>query len=207
MTDLNTAMDAVAKENKNGVKMQGGKKYTQVVTRVEIFRRHFGLEYGIQTEIKPLSNGVLASATVTNADGAIIGSGHAHTTAIQKDKSIEKCETTAIGRALASCGLSGGEYATENEIETHEERYTQPQPQQPKPIELLEYDELGQALQNAESLDDLKQQWTKAYNARQRMTDDQYKFLEKIKDDRKAQLQQPEPAGPDEGDAVAAGVR
>jgi hypothetical protein len=187
-------MDAVAKENKNGVKMQGGKKYTQVVTRVEIFRRHFGLEYGIQTEIKPLSNGVLASATVTNPDGAIIGSGHAHTTAIQKDKSIEKCETTAIGRALASCGLSGGEYATENEIESHEERYAQPAPQRPAPLQDWEYDELGQSLQSAQSLDDLKQQWAKVYNARHRMTDQQFDFLVKVKDEVKTQLQQPEAA-------------
>jgi len=189
MTDLNTAMDAVAKENKNGVKMQGGKKYTQVVTRVEIFRRHFGLEYGIQTEIKPLSNGVLASATVTNADGAIIGSGHAHTTAIQKDKSIEKCETTAIGRALASCGLSGGEYATENEIETHEERY-----QGPPPVNETEFDMLSIGLDQAATLDQLKTEWAKVYQAKERMNDSQFAALEILKENRKSQLQQPEAA-------------
>lgn len=120
---IQKAMAEVAKLNDDGIKVQGGKKYTQVVTRVEVFRKHFGYDYAINTDIKPFGTGFLVKATVSTLSGEQIGSGHSYATSIQKEKSIEKLETTAIGRALASCGLSGGEYCTQDEIDTHQERY------------------------------------------------------------------------------------
>jgi len=132
-------------------------------------------------------------------DGVGFGSGIAKDVHDAYEGAVKEAESDARKRALMTFGWPFG-LALYDEERRHVGKEV-------KPVEQGEYDELGQALQNAESLDDLKQQWTKAYNARQRMTDDQYKFLEKIKDDRKTQLQQPEPAGPDEGDAVEAGVR
>lgn len=121
---LENAMALVADMNeKHGIKVQGGKKYTQVVNRVEAFRKHFGLGYGFLTEIKPFGSGVLVTASIVTPDSFIISQGNAFATAIQKEKSLEKLETTAIGRALAGIGLGGGEYASAEEIDSYEERY------------------------------------------------------------------------------------
>ena len=50
----------------------------------------------------------------------VIGSGHAEelrgSTNVNKTSALENCETGAIGRALASIGLSGSEYASANEM-------------------------------------------------------------------------------------------
>jgi hypothetical protein len=122
---LNKAMDDVNDQNKKGVSVQGGKKYTNVSTRVEVLRRHFGLDVGVSTYVQEFCNGVLVRAIVTK-DEREIGSGHAFTTELNAEKCLEKTETTAIGRALAACGLAGGEYATQNEIDTWKERYDAP---------------------------------------------------------------------------------
>lgn len=120
---INKAMDEVAKLNEDGIDVQGGKKYTQVVTRMEVFRRHFGFEYGVDTQISAFGGGVLCKAYITKG-AEVMGAGHAYMTALNKKKNLEKLESTAIGRALASIGLSGGEYASANEMESWEERYT-----------------------------------------------------------------------------------
>jgi hypothetical protein len=106
----------------HGIRVKGGKKYTQVVHRMETFRKFYELEYGVNTDIREFMGGALCKAKITIAD-FIIGSGHAFSASLSDEKSIEKLETTAIGRALASIGLSGGEYASINEIDTWEERY------------------------------------------------------------------------------------
>jgi len=131
MSDLSAAMDKIANlEDKNKVKVKGGKYYTQVVTRVEMFRREFGMDYGIETSVSEFSGGILAKATVLKTEDSgifkTIGQGHAWAAEISKEKCIEALETTAVGRALASIGLSGGEYCSANEIDTYEDRYEKP---------------------------------------------------------------------------------
>lgn len=128
---LTQAMELVAKMHEASTPIKGGKKYTKVVHRVEAFRKTFGLDYSIQTTIKKLSGGVLAGAAIVN-DRGIIGQGHAWCSNLSKEKSLEKLETTAIGRALASIGLGGDEYASDAEIETFEERYEQTPKEEPK---------------------------------------------------------------------------
>jgi hypothetical protein len=121
---VGNAMDNIAKLNEKGITVQGGKKYTQVVTRVEAFRREFGFSYGIDTDILfPADGGAVVKAKVLSDQGHLIGSGMAYTSNISKEKCLEKLETTAVGRALASCGLAGGEYASDDEIKSYEERY------------------------------------------------------------------------------------
>lgn len=125
--ELLKAMGEVAdlneKAGKGTTKVQGGKTYTNAVTRVEVFRKHLGLVYGIDTEVLFPVKGVMMIAKVKDRDGAIIGSGHSYADNLQKEKSLEKLETVAVGRAMASLGLGGGEYATDAEIESWGERY------------------------------------------------------------------------------------
>jgi hypothetical protein len=118
-----TAMDFVADLNKShGVMQRGGKQYTEVAKRVEAFRTVFGGEYGIDTDI--IHNDgqtVVVKATVKDKDGFVVGSGLAEeirgSSHITKTSAVEVCETSAIGRALASMGMHGGQYASANEME------------------------------------------------------------------------------------------
>ena len=123
MTDLKTAMAEVNDLNRShGVTQRGGKKYTEVFVRVEAFRKAFALDHGINTEIL-LDDGkrVVIKATVINAANMIVGSGMAEeirgSSNVNKTSALENCETSAIGRALASIGLHGGTYASLNEID------------------------------------------------------------------------------------------
>jgi len=121
MSKLIEAMKHVNDLNKKvGVSQRGGKKYTEVFVRVEQFRMAFGETMGIDTEIL-VDDGqrVVIKAIVTH-EGNIVGSGMAEeirgSSRVNQTSAIENCETSAIGRALASLGLHGGSYASANEI-------------------------------------------------------------------------------------------
>jgi len=123
MSKMIDAMGLVSELNKtHGVAQRGGKKYTQVVHRMEAFRTIFGLDCGVDTDIM-VDDGhrVVVKATITDNNGLIVGSGMAEEIRgqgnVNKTSALENCETSAIGRALASIGLSGGEYASANEME------------------------------------------------------------------------------------------
>lgn len=116
-------MSRVSDLNKtHGVTQRGGKKYTQVVHRMEAFRESYGLAYGLDTMlIHDDGKRVVMKAIITGEDGAIIGSGFAEEIRgdgnVNKTSALENCETSAVGRALASIGLAGGEYASANEMD------------------------------------------------------------------------------------------
>lgn len=122
MNKILDAMALVSELNKtHGVKQRGGKMYTQVVHRMEAFRTVFGTEFGLDTKVL-VDDGerVVVKAVITNA-GYCIGSGHAEELRgqghVNTTSALENAETSAIGRALASIGLSGGEFASANEME------------------------------------------------------------------------------------------
>ena len=123
MTDLNKTMDAINELNKtHGVKQRGGKMYTQVVHRMEALRRHHGTDFGVETKIL-VDDGhrVVVQAYITFAQGGVLGSGMAEEIRgqghVNTTSALENAETSAVGRALASLGLAGGEYASANEID------------------------------------------------------------------------------------------
>ena len=123
MSDLIKCMDAINELNKtHGVKQRGGKIYTQVVHRMEAFRRHFGISCGVNTSVL-VDDGqrIVIKAVITNSDGIQIGSGMAEEIRgqghINQTSALENAETSAIGRALSSIGLAGGEYASANEMD------------------------------------------------------------------------------------------
>jgi len=107
-----------------------GKAYTTVATRVEIFRKHFGYNYGIQTELvkfgsKP-GESIVIKTTIADKEGFVVGSGTAVEIVgdgfINKTSALENCESSSIGRALSSLSLHGGEYASANEIEIAQDK-------------------------------------------------------------------------------------
>ena len=147
MADLKKTMTLVSELNhSHGVTQRGGKKYTQVVHRMEAFRQMHGTDFGVDTHIL-VDDGqrVVVKAKILNMDGAVIGAGMAEEIRgqgnVNKTSALENCETSAIGRALASLGLAGGEYASANEMDgvgrKEEAIASMPPPKQP-PASLLE---------------------------------------------------------------------
>ena len=125
MTALQDIADQVA------VPVRGGKQYTMVKDRVEIFRKEFGDTYGIDTKVdypEGFDKGaaVIAVAHITDKSDHVIATGWAvefvGSTQMTSASPVEIAETSAIGRALACFGLHGGEYASLNEIEAHDRK-------------------------------------------------------------------------------------
>lgn len=158
MSNLAQTMDAIADLHKShGVKQKGGKLYTQVVHRMEAFRRIHGTDFGLDTEIL-VNDGkrVVVKAIITDKESRIVGAGMAEEIRgqgmVNTTSALENAETSAIGRALASLGLAGGEYASANELDAVE-RKTQamreepnnlvsPEPVAPQPITKKDFDDL-----------------------------------------------------------------
>lgn len=85
-----------------------GKEYAEVNQRIKAFRMVCP-EGTIHTEILSLIDGVVTMKAVVEADGKILGTGHAQekesSSFINKTSFIENCETSAVGRALGMCGF------------------------------------------------------------------------------------------------------
>lgn len=104
-----------------------GKFYTTVDKRLQVLRKHLGSKVGVITNIihHDLERVVVeAQIEICNADDTgwyTIGKDYAEEFRaegyINKTSALENCCTSAIGRALASCGLGGGEYASAFEVD------------------------------------------------------------------------------------------
>ena len=101
-----------------------GKSYRTVAFRVNEFRTTKDYDgWCINTDIIQQSEvECTMKCIVTDQNGAIRGTGIANEVKgagnINKTSHIENCETSAIGRALASIGLAGEEYASADELVT-----------------------------------------------------------------------------------------
>ena len=93
-----------------------GKEYTTVVERLKMLHDDIKHNYSLQTEKSIACDKYLfIKATLTIKDQ--VYTGHAMgDLSTNKKKLTEATETHAIGRALASYGLSGGEFSSAEEI-------------------------------------------------------------------------------------------
>lgn len=96
-----------------------GKQYKTVAERLQELNNDTEGKYDLLTEVIGQANGtVLMKATITLDRG--IYSGHAYEKEsagyINKTSHVENCETSAIGRALASAGYAGSEFASADEV-------------------------------------------------------------------------------------------
>jgi len=109
---------------KKGIVRIGNKDYKQVSLRVDQFRKDFPISdgWGIISELIECSSAqVVTKSSIVNPEGKVVGVGHAQETwdgsKILRTSAVEVCETSSIGRALASIGLAGEEYASANEVQ------------------------------------------------------------------------------------------
>ena len=96
-----------------------GKTYTTVAERVDQLHTDTDGNYTLTTEIiKMDDNAVLMKATLTIGEN--VYTGHAFERAddsfINKTSHVENCETSSIGRALASANWHGGEFCSADEL-------------------------------------------------------------------------------------------
>ena len=97
-----------------------GKEYKTVAERIlEVHKATKG-NYSINTALISWEDGVvIMKAELSFNDNTYTG--HAYekegTTQINRTSALENCETSAIGRSLASAGFLGTEFASANEVE------------------------------------------------------------------------------------------
>lgn len=98
-----------------------GKEYKTVALRVSEFREQHPTFRLITSIVHRDEESVVMEARVLNEVGELIANGHAEesrtSSQINKTSALENCETSAVGRALASFGLGGSEYASANEVQ------------------------------------------------------------------------------------------
>ena len=109
--------------SKYGVVDIHGKQYKTVILRVNEFRESCRSSdgWGIATELLfHDKERVIVCARIIDPGGRVVGSGLAeeyrNATKINQTSALEVAETSAIGRALASIGLGGEEYASADEV-------------------------------------------------------------------------------------------
>ena len=117
---LEHALKLLVQENEKSAEVDG-KRYTKVVDRVTVFRRAFGAaRAAIVTEVLYADKDVVRVRAQIDLDGVTVATGHAEefrdAHEINWTSALENAETSAIGRALASLGLHGGEFASADEL-------------------------------------------------------------------------------------------
>ncbi|MGJ0330071.1 hypothetical protein NG755_10215 [Aliarcobacter cryaerophilus] len=97
-----------------------GKSYTQVSTRINIFRKYFPTA-SIETLITYNDDVRVIIQTKISLNDKVIATGYAEEIRgdgnyINQTSAVENCETSSIGRALSNLGLGGSEYASSFEV-------------------------------------------------------------------------------------------
>ena len=97
-----------------------GKEYRTVAERLELFHHQFkDVSKSIITEIISNDENSVMMKTVITIEQDVY-TGHAvevyNSSMINKTSALENCETSSIGRALASAGFGGSEFASADEV-------------------------------------------------------------------------------------------
>ena len=136
-----------------------GKEYMTVALRVQKFREAHP-EWELSTEIiKADEKVVIMQARIYTENGKCIATGHAEefraSSQINSTSALENCETSAIGRCLASAGWGGAEFASANEVQNaiHQQKNNS--------------SEFVKLIEGSKNVTDLQSNWKAAYQASQ----------------------------------------
>ena len=97
-----------------------GKAYTQVSTRINVFRKYFPLATIETLMIHNDDHRVIIQSKI-KIDEIVVATGYAEEVRgdgnfINSTSAVENCETSSIGRVLSAFGLAGTEYASSFEV-------------------------------------------------------------------------------------------
>ena len=97
-----------------------GKDYATVALRLAVARRNLGAKLKIETEIVSIDKDTVVCKATVHVGGTLIATGHAEerraASRINQTSALENCETSAVGRALAFCGITNDSIASAEEV-------------------------------------------------------------------------------------------
>ena len=97
-----------------------GKEYATVAHRLAILRRNFGARARIETFILDINENKVVTKAMIFIDNKMIATGMAEedrkASRINQTSALEVSETSAIGRALAFCGITNDNVASAEEV-------------------------------------------------------------------------------------------
>jgi len=112
-------------ELEDGIIMIHRRPYKTVAKRVEEFRAQYKIEDGWSILTARVDDALdfdrlVFQAKIVDPLGRVVAMGHAEerrdANKINRTSALEVCETSAIGRCLASAGFAGSEFASANEV-------------------------------------------------------------------------------------------
>ena len=97
-----------------------GKDYATIALRVAVARRNLGSRLRIETEIMHNDKETCDVKATVLINGMIVATGLAeekkNASRINQTSALENCETSAVGRALAFCGMTNDKIASAEEV-------------------------------------------------------------------------------------------
>jgi len=109
------------KKSKNGSMINiHGKEYATVAHRIAVVRRNLGAKLQIHTEIISIDKDTVVMKATGIIGDKVIATGHAEekrtASRINQTSALENCESSAIGRMLAVCGVTNDQIASAEEV-------------------------------------------------------------------------------------------
>ena len=109
------------KKSKNGQMINiHGKEYATVAHRIAVFRRNLGAKAKIETEVISIDKDTVVMKATGIIGDKVIATGHAEEkrtpSRINQTSALENCESSAVGRALAFCGITNDQIASAEEV-------------------------------------------------------------------------------------------
>ena len=109
------------KKSKNGQMVNiHGKEYATVAHRIAIFRRNLGAKAKIETEVISIDKDTVVCKATISLNEVVIATGLAEekrtASRINQTSALENCESSAVGRALAFCGITNDQIASAEEV-------------------------------------------------------------------------------------------
>jgi len=109
------------KKSKNGSMINiHGKEYATVAHRVAVLRRNLGAKAKIETEVISIDKDTVVCKATISLNGVVVATGLAEekrtASRINQTSALENCESSAVGRALAFCGITNDQIASAEEV-------------------------------------------------------------------------------------------
>ena len=97
-----------------------GKEYATVAHRIAVVRRNLGAKLQILTEIISIDDKTIVMKATGIIGDKVIATGHAEesrtASRINTTSALECCESSAVGRMLAMCGITNDQIASAQEV-------------------------------------------------------------------------------------------